>query len=90
MKKLLLLLVIICFSNVCVQAATDNVLQSIQIDTFKDTYNIILKSDEKPEAKRVINDENKIMLYSHDMSLILIRRVCLNAHKNPVLASVMN
>ena len=61
MKKLLLL-VIICFSNVCVQAATDNVLQSIQIDTFKDTYNIILKSDEKPEAKRVINDENKIML----------------------------
>ena len=62
MKKLLLLLVIICFSNVCVQAATDNVLQSIQIDTFKDTYNIILKSDEKPEAKRVINDENKIML----------------------------
>lgn len=62
MKKLLLLLVIICFSNVCVLAATDNVLQSIQIDTFKDTYNIILKSDEKPEAKRVINDENKIML----------------------------
>ena len=62
MKKLLLLLFIICFSNVCVQAATDNVLQSIQIDTFKDTYNIILKSDEKPEAKRVINDENKIML----------------------------
>ncbi len=62
MKKLLLLLVIICFSNVCVQAATDNVLQSIQIDTFKDTYNIILKSDEKPEAKRVTNDENKIML----------------------------
>ena len=62
MKKLLLLLVIICFSNVCVQAATDNVLQSIKIDTFKDTYNIILKSDEKPEAKRVINDENKIML----------------------------
>ena len=62
MKKLLLLLFIICFSNVCVQAATDNVLKSIQIDTFKDTYNIILKSDEKPEAKRVINDENKIML----------------------------
>ena len=62
MKKLLLLLAIICFSNVCVQAATDNVLQSIQIDTFKDTYNIILKSDEKPEAKRVINDENKMML----------------------------
>lgn len=62
MKKLLLLLVIICFSNVCVQAATDNVLQSIQIDTFKDTYNIVLKSDEKPEAKRVISDENKMML----------------------------
>ena len=53
---------IICFSNLCVQAATDNVLQSIQIDSFKDTYNIVLKSDEKPETKRVINDENKMML----------------------------
>lgn len=37
-------------------------LQSIQIDTFKDTYNIVLKSDEKPEAKRVITDDNKMML----------------------------
>ena len=62
LKKLLLFLVIICFSNVCVQAATDNVLQSIQIDSFKDTYNIVLKSDEKPETKRIINDENKMML----------------------------
>ena len=49
------------------------------IDTLKKTADIVTK-----------NDENKIMLYSHDMSLILIRRVCLNAHKNPVLASVMN
>lgn len=62
MKKLVLLFCIICFSNICVQAATDNVLQSIQIDTFKDTYNIVLKSDEKPEAKRVITDDNKMML----------------------------
>ncbi len=44
------------------QAATDNVLQSIQIDSFKDTYNIVLKSDEKPESKRIINDENKVMI----------------------------
>jgi len=62
LKKLLLFLAIISFSNVCVQAATDNVLQSIQIDSFKDTYNIVLKSDEKPETKRIINDENKMML----------------------------
>ena len=62
MKKLVLLFCIICFSNVCVQAATDNVLQSIQIDSFKDTYNIVLKSDEKPESKRVITDDNKMML----------------------------
>ena len=62
MKKLLLFFAILCISNVCVQAATDNVLQSVQIDSFKDTYNIVLKSDEKPEAKRIINDENKMML----------------------------
>lgn len=62
MKKLLLFFAVLCISNVCVQAATDNVLQSVQIDSFKDTYNIVLKSDEKPETKRIINDENKMML----------------------------
>jgi hypothetical protein len=48
-------------------------------DTLKKTADAVTK-----------NDENKIMLYSHDLPLILIRRVCLNAYKNPVLASVMN
>lgn len=60
MKKLLLILSIICFSTTCANAQTDNVLQSVQIDSFKDTYNIILKADEKPETKRVITDDNKI------------------------------
>ena len=48
-------------------------------DTLKKTADAVTK-----------NNENKIILYSHDLPLILIRRVCLNAYKNPVLASVMN
>ncbi len=42
--------------------ASDNVLQVIQIDGFKDSYNIILKSDDVAELKKTIQAPNKMLL----------------------------
>lgn len=42
--------------------ASDNVLQAIQIDGVKDSYNIILKSDDVAEVKRTVQASNKMIL----------------------------
>lgn len=42
--------------------ASDNVLQAIQIDGAKDSYNIILKSDDVAELKKTIQSPNKMVL----------------------------
>lgn len=58
--KVLLMLMIICVGNRTL--ASDNVLQAIQIDGVKDSYNIILKSDDTAELKKTIQAPNKIIL----------------------------
>ena len=42
--------------------ASDNVLQAIQIEGAKDSYNIILKSDDVADVKKTIQAPNKMML----------------------------
>lgn len=42
--------------------ASDNVLQAIQIDGVKDSYNIILKSDDVAVVKKTIQAPNKMIL----------------------------
>lgn len=42
--------------------AIDNVLQAVQIDGSKDTYNIILRSDDTADLKKTIQAPNKMML----------------------------
>lgn len=42
--------------------ASDNVLQAIQIDGTKDSYNIILKSDDVADLKKTIQAPNKMVL----------------------------
>ena len=42
--------------------ASDNVLQAIQIDGTKDSYNIILRSDDTAEVKTTIQAPNKMMI----------------------------
>lgn len=42
--------------------ASDNVLQAIQVDGVKDSYNIILKSDDVADLKKTIQAPNKMML----------------------------
>lgn len=42
--------------------ASDNVLQAIQIDGVKDSYDIILKSDDTAELKKTIQAPNKMVL----------------------------
>lgn len=42
--------------------ASDNVLQAIQIDGVKDSYNIILKSDDVSEVKKTVQAPNKMIL----------------------------
>ena len=47
----------------CLNAvASDNVLQAIQIDGVKDSYNIILKSDDIAEFQKTVQAPNKIIL----------------------------
>lgn len=50
----------ICISNKAF--ASDNVLQAIQINGAKDSYNIILKSDDVAELKKTIQAPNKMVL----------------------------
>lgn len=42
--------------------AADNVLQAIQIDGVKDSYNVILKSDDVAELKKTVQAPNKMIL----------------------------
>ncbi len=42
--------------------ASDNVLQAIQVDGVKDSYNIILKSDDVAEVRKTIQAPNKMVL----------------------------
>lgn len=59
-KILLLMLVSICINNKTF--ASDNVLQAIQVNGVKDSYNIILKSDDVAELKKTIQAPNKMVL----------------------------
>lgn len=51
----------LCF-NVNGAFASDNVLQAIQVDGTKDSYNIILKSDDVAEVRKTIQAPNKMVL----------------------------
>lgn len=59
-KILLVMFVISCVSTKTF--ASDNVLQAIQVDGVKDSYNIILKSDDVAELKKTIQAPNKMVL----------------------------
>lgn len=62
LKSFLLMFAIgICF-NVNGAFAADNVLQAIQVDGAKDSYNIILKSDDVAELRKTIQAPNKMVL----------------------------
>lgn len=43
--------------------ASDNVLQAIQINGSRDTYEIVLKSDDRAELHKTIQAPNKMMIY---------------------------
>lgn len=59
--KNLLLASAICLTVNSVYAV-ENVLQAIQIEGVKDTYNIVLKSDDNAEVKKTIQAPNKMLL----------------------------
>lgn len=62
LKNILLMFAIgLCFNVNCV-FASDNVLQAIQVDGTKDSYNIILKSDDVAELRKTIQAPNKMVL----------------------------
>lgn len=42
--------------------AADNVLQAIQVDGVKDSYNIVLRSDDVAELKKTVQAPNKMVL----------------------------
>lgn len=42
--------------------ASDNVLQAIQVDGVKDSYNIVLKSDDVADLKKTVQAPNKMVL----------------------------
>lgn len=50
------------FFSVLSANAADNVLQAVQVDGVSDTYNIILKSDDKTEIKKTIQAPNKMVI----------------------------
>lgn len=60
LKILLLMFGILCINNKVF--ASDNVLQAIQVNGVKDSYNIILKSDDVAELKKTIQAPNKMVL----------------------------
>jgi hypothetical protein len=65
MKRVLLLLGI-TFSISAV-FANENVLQSIEIEPVKDTYNIVLVSDRAVDVKKTVQASNKILLTMKDI-----------------------
>jgi len=54
------MIVSICVSNKVF--AADNVLQAIQVNGVKDSYNIVLKSDDVAELKKTVQAPNKMIL----------------------------
>lgn len=50
----------VCISNKVL--ASDNVLQAIQVNGVKDSYNIILKADDVADLKKTIQAPNKMVL----------------------------
>lgn len=65
MKRIMLLFGIV-FSMLGVNAS-DNVLQTIEIEPVKDTYNIVLVSDKAVDVKKTIQSSNKINLVLKDI-----------------------
>ena len=65
MKRIVVLFGIM-FSMLAVQA-DDNVLQTIEIEPVKDTYNIILVSDKAVDVKKSVQASNKINLSLKDI-----------------------
>lgn len=61
-KKILLLFVIGLTLIGNKVFASDNVLQAIQVDGSNDSYNIILKSDDVAEMKKIVQAPNKMVL----------------------------
>ena len=65
MKRVLLVLGIV-FSSMTV-FAEENVLQTIEIEPVKDTYNIVLISDKAVDVKKSVQASNKITLTMKDI-----------------------
>ena len=65
MKRVLLLFGII--SSLLSVSAEENVLQTIEIEPIKDTYNIVLVSDKAVDVKKTIQGSNKITLTMKDI-----------------------
>ncbi len=65
MKRVLLLLTMVV--SMLSVMADDNVLQSIEIEPVKDTYNIVLVSDKAVDVKKVVQAPNKITLNMKDI-----------------------
>lgn len=61
LKKIFLMFAI-CLCLTGKAFASDNVLQAIQVNGVKDSYNIVLKSDDVAEIKKTIQAPNKMML----------------------------
>ena len=65
MKRVLLLFGM--FFSILAVSAEDNVLQSIEIEPVKDTYNIVLVSDKAVDVKKTVQASNKITLSMKDI-----------------------
>ena len=65
MKRVLLLFGMMF--SVLTAMAEENVLQSIEIEPVKDTYNIVLVSDKAVDVKKSIQSSNKIVLSMKDI-----------------------
>ncbi len=65
MKRVLLLLTMVV--SMLSAMAEENVLQSIEIEPVKDTYNIVLVSDKAVDVKKVVQASNKITLNMKDI-----------------------
>jgi len=63
-KAIILLTLVLGFSLLGTSKvlASDNVLQAIQIDGVKDSYKIVLRSDDTAEIKKTIQAPNKMIL----------------------------
>lgn len=65
MKRVLLFLGLFCSLSACY--AEENVLQTIEIEPVKDTYNIVLVSDKAVDVKKTVQASNKIDLNLKDI-----------------------